>query len=81
MAAAIGPDRANPGADVQVVIRTSGQLADIVARNPLPAEPANPPRFFVAFLTAAADRAAAAEIEARPPGNDRVWASAAEVFL
>jgi uncharacterized protein (DUF1697 family) len=36
MAAAIG-DRiaANLGADVQVVIRTSGQLADIVAGNPL----------------------------------------------
>ena len=39
---------------VRVILRTGGELAGVVARNPLAAEPENPSRFFVGFLERAA---------------------------
>lgn len=35
---------------VRVIVRTAGELAAVIARNPLAAEPENPSRFFVGFL-------------------------------
>ena len=40
---------------VRVIVRTAGELAAVMARNPLAAEPENPSRFFVGFLSATPD--------------------------
>jgi uncharacterized protein (DUF1697 family) len=69
------------GTRVQVLIRTSGELADVIARNPLRAEPANPSRFFVAFLSAAVARLGAQDEEPEVFGEDRVWIRGAEAYL
>jgi uncharacterized protein (DUF1697 family) len=67
--------------DVKVVIRTAAQLADVVKRSPLPDDPENPSRFFVAFLSAAPDPAAAKEMESMSFDPDRIWVSGAEAFV
>jgi uncharacterized protein (DUF1697 family) len=67
--------------DVKVMIRTAGELADVVARNPMPGEPENPSRFFVAFLSAAPEPDRVAEIEAESFGADKIWVSGSEAFL
>jgi uncharacterized protein (DUF1697 family) len=69
------------GTRVKVVIRTAGQLAAVVAGNPLGTEPGNPSRFFVAFLSAAVSPAAAYVTGARASGGDRVWVNGSEAFL
>jgi uncharacterized protein (DUF1697 family) len=69
------------GMDVKVMIRTAGELADVVARNPMLGEPENPSRFFVAFLSAAPEPDRVAEIEAESFGADKIWISGSEAFL
>ncbi len=69
------------GAKVTVVIRTAGQLAAVVARNPLGIEPVNPSRFFVAFLPAAVSPEATYATAARTFGDDRVWITESDAFL
>ena len=69
------------GTEVTVLIRTAGQLAAVVAGNPLGTEPVNPSRFFVAFLSAAVSPAATYATAARAPGDDRVWITGSEAFL
>jgi uncharacterized protein (DUF1697 family) len=69
------------GTEVTVVIRTAAQLAAVVARNPLGGEPANPSRFFVAFLSAAISPGAADATGVRTSAEDRVWVSGSEAFL
>jgi uncharacterized protein (DUF1697 family) len=63
------------------MIRTAEQLASVLGRNPMPGEPENPSRFFVAFLSdaPAADRVKA--IESRSFGADRIWVTGSEAFL
>jgi uncharacterized protein (DUF1697 family) len=68
------------GIRVKVLIRTAGQLAAVLRRNPLGVEPADPSRFFVAFLSKAAPDAAA-DLMAPTYGEDRMWVSGAEAFL
>jgi uncharacterized protein (DUF1697 family) len=69
------------GMQVKVMIRNGAELADVIARSPLPGEPENPSRFFVAFLAEPADAAAARAIEAKSFGEDRIWVSGSEAFL
>jgi uncharacterized protein (DUF1697 family) len=69
------------GTEVKVVIRTAGQLAAVVAGNPLGIEPVNPSRFFVAFLSTAVSAAATDVPGARASGDDRVWVNGSEAFL
>jgi len=69
------------GMDVKVVIRTGGELADIVRRSPLPDGPENPSRFFVAFLSAAPEPAATGAVESMSFDPDRIWISGTEAYL
>jgi uncharacterized protein (DUF1697 family) len=69
------------GMDVKVVIRTGGELADIVRRSPLPDGPENPSRFFVAFLSAAPEPAATGSVESMSFDPDRIWISGTEAYL
>ena len=69
------------GMDVKVVIRTADELASIQGRNPLPGEPENPSRFFVAFLSAVPEPKRVSEIAAQSFGADRIWVSGSEAFL
>jgi uncharacterized protein (DUF1697 family) len=69
------------GMDVKVVIRTHAELAGVTRRSPLPAGPANPSRFFVAFLSAEPEADATAALESMSFDPDQVWISGSEAFL
>jgi uncharacterized protein (DUF1697 family) len=69
------------GMKVSVVIRTSEELSGVLDRNPLPGEPENPSRFFVAFLSAAPAAERTSEIEAESFGADRIWVRGSEAYL
>jgi uncharacterized protein (DUF1697 family) len=69
------------GMTVKVMIRNGADLADVISRSPLPGEPENPSRFFVAFLSEPPDTAPARAIEARSFDEDRIWVSGSEAFL
>jgi uncharacterized protein (DUF1697 family) len=69
------------GMAVTIMIRNGAELADVIGRSPLPGEPENPSRFFVAFLSEPADPGAARAIEASSFGEDRIWVSGSEAFL
>jgi len=69
------------GMDVKVVIRTGGELADIVRRSPLPDGPENPSRFFVAFLSATPEPAETGAVESMSFGPDRIWISGTEAYV
>jgi uncharacterized protein (DUF1697 family) len=69
------------GTEVTVMIRTAGQLAAVVAANPLGKALVNPSRFFVAFMSAAVSPAGPYVTGARAPGEDRVWINGSEAFL
>jgi uncharacterized protein (DUF1697 family) len=69
------------GQDVRVVTRTGDELAAVLGRSPLPGEPENPSRFFVAFLSAVPDAKRVSEIEAQSFGADRIWIRGSEAFL
>lgn len=67
--------------DVKVVIRTGSELADVIKRSPLPGEPENPSRFFVAFLAPAPQPEAVAALEPMSFDPDQIWISGTEAFL
>jgi uncharacterized protein (DUF1697 family) len=67
--------------DVKVVIRTGGELADVIKRSPLPDGPENRSRFFVAFLATAPSPKAIVALESLSFDPDRIWVSGAEAFL
>jgi uncharacterized protein (DUF1697 family) len=69
------------GMDVKIVVRTHGELADVIRRSPLPDGPENPSRFFVAFLSAAPEADATDAMESMSFDPDRIWISEAEAFL
>jgi uncharacterized protein (DUF1697 family) len=69
------------GMKVSVVIRTAAELAGVLGRNPLPGEPENPSRFFVAFLSEAPDPERTSEIESQSFGADKLWVRGSEAFL
>ncbi len=74
---------------VRVMVRTASELGEVVARNPLARDPENPARYFVGFLSATPDAAAAGEVqrelEQAPAiggtATDRTWLDGAEAFF
>lgn len=70
---------------VRVILRTGGELAGVVARNPLAAEPENPSRFFVGFLSArhssSVVRAVESELRTSAPEGDAIWLTRTEAFF
>jgi uncharacterized protein (DUF1697 family) len=69
------------GMQVRVVIRTGAEIAAAIEGSPLPGEPENPSRFFVAFLSAEPDPARAREIQEQSFGLDQIWVRGREAFL
>ena len=71
---------ARTGLKCAVMIRTGGELDEVVAGNPLGHEPENPSRFFVAFLSAVPGKAAAAALANQDFGQDQAWLSGRHVY-
>jgi uncharacterized protein (DUF1697 family) len=71
----------NLGVRCGVMVRTAAELAAAVAANPLGGEPENPSRYFVAFLAAEPQPAAAAQLTARSFEPDKVWVSGRHAYL
>ena len=69
------------GMSVTVVIRTGAELAAVRDRSPLPGEPDNPSRFFVAFLAGLPDPARVADLQAQSFAPDQLWISGNEAYL
>jgi uncharacterized protein (DUF1697 family) len=66
------------GFDVAVVVRTAAELADVVARSPLP-EPEDGARYVVAFLAGPAEEIEPPEL---PEGSrEQWWRSGREVYV
>jgi uncharacterized protein (DUF1697 family) len=64
-----------------VMVRTGAELAAVMAANPLGKEPDNPSRYFVSFLAAEPDPAAAAKFAALDLGPERAWVLGREAYL
>lgn len=69
------------GMNVSVVIRTGEELAAALGASPLPGEPDNPSRFFVAFLSAPPAAPNVRALEAQSFDPDKIWLSGAEAYL
>ena len=69
------------GLTCAVMVRTGAELATVVAANPLGREPDNPSRYFVSFLAAAPDPAAAAAFASLDLGPERAWVVGREAYL
>jgi uncharacterized protein (DUF1697 family) len=69
------------GFDVDVLVRTAEELADVVAANPLGEVATDGSRHFVAFLSGEPDAAAVAEIAARDFGSERFTARGREIYV
>lgn len=69
------------GVSIQVVVRTGAEVAAAVRACPLPGDPENPSRFFVAFLGSAPATASVEALMARSFGADQVWVSGQEAYL
>jgi len=72
---------ADLGTGVRVMVRTGAEIAAAIERCPLPGQPQNPARFFVAFLSAEPDPARALEIERLSFEPDQIWVRGSEAFL
>jgi len=68
-----GAITADTGLKCAVMIRSGAELADVMTGHPLGQEPANPSRYFVAFLSGVPDKAAAARLSGQEFGADRAW--------
>jgi uncharacterized protein (DUF1697 family) len=68
------------GLDVEVVVRTREQLADVVARNPLAEVVDDPRRLQVSFLSAELDPRTAQEVAATAVGPERCVVSGREIY-
>jgi uncharacterized protein (DUF1697 family) len=75
-----GAIAAQTGLKCAVMIRSGAELAEVLAGNPLGHEPDNPSRFFVAFLSAAPDKNAAAALAHQDFGPDQAWLSGRHVY-
>jgi uncharacterized protein (DUF1697 family) len=69
------------GMSVSVVIRTGAELAAALSSSPLPGEPENPSRFFVAFLAAEPTASSIKAIAAESFHPDQLWVSGREAYL
>jgi uncharacterized protein (DUF1697 family) len=72
--------KARTGLKCAVMIRSGGELAEVVAGNPLGREPGNPSRFFVAFLSGVPEKSAAAALTSQDFGPDQAWLRGRHVY-
>ena len=68
------------GLDIDVVVRTSADLARVVQRNPLGGVAANPKRYQVTFLATKPTRELIRELEAAAADHEQVVASGREIY-
>jgi uncharacterized protein (DUF1697 family) len=68
------------GLDVDVVVRTRDELADVVARDPFGKAASDPKRFQVTFLAANPGKDVLAKLEAAAVGGERLVASGRELY-
>ena len=66
--------------DVDVVVRTRDELADVVARDPFGKLVSDPKRFQVTFLATKADKDVLAKLEASAAGGEKLVASGRELY-
>jgi uncharacterized protein (DUF1697 family) len=66
---------------VSVVIRTGDELATALSSSPLPGDPENPSRFFVAFLSAPPAQASIEALAAQSFDPDKIWVRGREAYL
>jgi uncharacterized protein (DUF1697 family) len=69
------------GLQCAVMVRSGAELASVVAANPLGREPEKPSWFFVSFLAAVPDPAAAASLAALNVAPDQAWIIGREAYL
>jgi uncharacterized protein (DUF1697 family) len=68
------------GLDVDAVVRTRDELADVVARDPFGKKASDPKRFQVTFLTAEPGKDVLEMLEAAAAGGERLVASGRELY-
>ena len=68
------------GLDVDVVVRTRDELADVVARNPFTRVAKNPKRYQVTFLASELNPEVVAKVEAAAVKPERVVVDGREVY-
>ena len=68
------------GLDIDVIVRTGDELAEIVAANPLAKVVTDPSRHFVVFLSAAPDRAALRELTGEDFAPEQIVARGRELY-
>jgi uncharacterized protein (DUF1697 family) len=69
------------GFDVDVVVRTRDELAEVVARNPLGEVAVNPKRYQVSFLSAEPEPETLSTIAGYAAGAERVEAIGREIYV
>ncbi|MGN6169988.1 MAG: DUF1697 domain-containing protein [Solirubrobacteraceae bacterium] len=68
------------GLDIEVLVRTRDELAEVVARNPLGEVAVNPKRYQVTFLSAKLDRRQIEKLESLAAEPERLVAIGREVY-
>ncbi len=68
------------GLDIEALVRTRDELAEVVARNPLARVAVNPKRYQVTFLSAELDRSQLENLEALATESERLVAVGREVY-
>ena len=68
------------GLDISVVVRTRGELARVVKRNPLGEVAVNPKRYQVSFLAAPLDREVVGKLKAAAVAAEELIVSGREIF-
>ena len=68
------------GLEVDVIVRTRDELADVVARDPFGEVASEPKRYQVTFLAAKPDREAVAKLEAAAAGGEQLVANGRELY-
>jgi uncharacterized protein (DUF1697 family) len=68
------------GLDVDVVVRTRDELADVVARDPFGKKASDPRRYQVTFLADPPDASVLATVEAAATGGEQLVASGRELY-
>jgi uncharacterized protein (DUF1697 family) len=69
------------GLDVEVLVRTSRELATVVERDPLREHVTDPRRYLVAFLSARPDPARLRQLDAEAYAPERFHAAGREVYV
>jgi uncharacterized protein (DUF1697 family) len=68
------------GLDIDVVVRTRGELAEVVKRNPLAKVATDPKRYQVSFLSAKPAAKVVHKLEELAAGDERLAASGRELY-